>query len=207
MPSTATAVATSQRAPGRSPSVHHARRRRTLASFRSRRSSDRDAGARDTLEERELVDRDRDCAGDRRERRPASQERPAREREHDERRAAHRDARRADASGAALAGPSARAVPVVPQRSAAPSAMNSARASRTGASLICGRAHHRVVLLLLCLAAGVTFMGQGVGLIKGLVHDRPHRVAVIGSLLAALGAIAYGRSSVREAGRVILALG
>ena len=46
-----------------------------------------------------------------------------------------------------------------------------------------------VVLLFLCLAAGVTFMGQGVGLIKGSFMTGRIEWAVIGSLLAALGAI------------------
>ena len=46
-----------------------------------------------------------------------------------------------------------------------------------------------VVLFFLCLAAGVTFMGQGVGLIKGSFMTGRIEWAVIGSLLAALGAI------------------
>ena len=46
-----------------------------------------------------------------------------------------------------------------------------------------------VGVFFLCLAAGVTFMGQGVGLIKGSFMTGRIEWAVIGSLLAALGAI------------------
>jgi hypothetical protein len=41
----------------------------------------------------------------------------------------------------------------------------------------------------LCLLAGVTFMGQGVGFIKGSFMTGRIEWAVIGSVLAAIGAI------------------
>jgi hypothetical protein len=41
----------------------------------------------------------------------------------------------------------------------------------------------------LCLAAGMTFMGQGVGLIKGSFMTGRIEWAVIGSVLAAIGGI------------------
>jgi len=47
----------------------------------------------------------------------------------------------------------------------------------------------RFGVFVLCLAFGVTFMGQGVGLIKGSFMTGRVEWAVIGSLLAALGAI------------------
>ena len=46
-----------------------------------------------------------------------------------------------------------------------------------------------VGVFFLCLLAGVTFMGQGVGLIKGSFMTGRIEWAVIGSLLAGLGAI------------------
>jgi hypothetical protein len=46
-----------------------------------------------------------------------------------------------------------------------------------------------VGVFFVCLAAGVTFMGQGVGLIKGSFMTGRIEWAIIGSLLAALGAI------------------
>ena len=47
----------------------------------------------------------------------------------------------------------------------------------------------RVGLFVLCLAFGLTFMGQGVGLIRGSFMTGRVEWAIIGSLLAALGAI------------------
>lgn len=46
-----------------------------------------------------------------------------------------------------------------------------------------------VGVFFLCLAAGVTFMGQGVGMIKGSFMTGRIEWAIIGSVLAALGAI------------------
>ena len=46
-----------------------------------------------------------------------------------------------------------------------------------------------VGVFALCLLAGVTFMGQGVGMIKGSFMTGRMEWAIIGSVLAAIGAI------------------
>lgn len=93
------------------------------------------------------------------------------------------------AMGDALAGASARAVPVVPHIIAAARTIATARASRIAAAYSRRMRRTGIALLALGLLAGVVWMGQGAGLIGGSFMTGRIEWAVIGAIVSGASAI------------------